>query len=77
MPLFLQFGDSLVITTDQGNKHVWLVRDGETTEVNQYISEDSEFIHLMRGHNTIGYSADEGEQNLSVEISYRLKYEGA
>lgn len=76
-PFSLSWGDAVIITTDQGNKHIWLVRDGESTEVNQYISEDSEFIHLMRGHNTIGYSADEGEQNLSVEISYRLKYEGA
>jgi hypothetical protein len=69
--------DELVITTSNGDKHVRLTRNGETREVNQYLTEDSEFIQLMRGNNSIGYSADSGESNLEIEIQYRLKFEGA
>ena len=70
----LQAGDVLTITTATGDKHVQLKRDDVITEVNNYLTEDSVFIQLMRGDNTIGYDADSGINNLSVDIQYRLKY---
>ena len=73
-PFEMQAGDVLTITTATGNKHVTLTRGGATSEVNQYLTEDSVFIQLMRGDNTIGYDADSGAANLSVEVQYRLKY---
>ena len=73
----MQAGDVLTITTSDNDKHVYLKRNGVITEVNQYITEDSVFIQLMRGNNNIGYTADSGEDALAVRISYRLKFAGA
>ena len=70
-------GDLLTITTQTNNKKVKLTHNGTTTEVNEYLDEDSEFIQLQAGNNTIGYSADAGESNMTVKLSYREKYLGA
>ena len=69
-----QVGDVVTITTGTGNKHVYLTREGVTTEINEYLTEDSDFIQLMRGNNNIGYSADSGEEYMTVAISYRFKH---
>ena len=76
-PMNLTRGDVLTIETSDNNKHVYLTHNGVTTNVNQYLTEDSTFIQLMRGINSISYSAESGSENLIVEISYRLKYVSA
>jgi len=70
-------GDKLIITTGLNNKHVRLVHNGVTSEMNQYVTEDSEFIQLIYGNNNITYSATTGEEYMSVNISYNFQYEGA
>lgn len=67
-------GDIITITTATGNKHVYLTREGVTTEINEYLTEDSEFIQLMRGNNNIGYDADAGDEYMMTELSYRFKH---
>lgn len=76
-PFNMTAGDILTITTSDNDKHVYLTHEGSTAEVNEYLTEDSVFIQLMRGDNNIGYSADSGEDNMVVEITYRLKYRSA
>ena len=44
--------------------------------INEYIDEDSEYIQLQDGTNTITYTADEGIGYLSVSIYYRVSYLG-
>lgn len=73
-PFTLQIGDILTITTGTGNKHVYLTSGGVTTEINQYLSEDSTFIQIMRGHNNIGYDADLGKGGMEIMITYRLRH---
>ena len=73
LPLSLSFGDILEITTSTNNKHVYL--NGE--EINQYLTEDAEFIQLSRGVNSIGYNAESGSENMQVTITYTPQYEGA
>ena len=75
-PLNLITGDQVIITTHTNNKHVYLARAGVTTEINEYISEDSEFLQLQHGTNTFGYSAASGEAYLTVSISFRYQYLG-
>ncbi len=75
-PFNMIAGDTVIITTDKGNKNVTLTRNGETIGINNYLSEDSEFIQLNVGDNDIGYDADEGVSNLSLEISFSYKYNG-
>lgn len=76
-PFTMLSGDIVTITTTDNDKHVYLRRNGVVTEINQYITEDSVFIQLMRGNNNIGYTAESGEDALSVRIAYRLKFAGA
>lgn len=76
-PLEMVNGDVLVITTHTNNKKVKYTHGGETTEINEYLDERSEFIQLQAGLNTIGYSADTGENNMTVKLAYREKYLGA
>lgn len=76
-PLYLRYGDVLTITTADNKKHVRLLRDGTETEINQYISEDTDFIQLTRGTNTIGYEAASGEANMEISLAYTPTYEGA
>jgi hypothetical protein len=76
-PLNLVSGDVLTITTQINNKKVKLTHGGTTTEINEYLDEDSEFIQLQAGLNDIGYSAESGEDNMTVKLIYREKYLGA
>ena len=73
-PLTLQYGDLLTVTTGNGNKHIYLTRSGVRTEINQYLSSDSQFFELHQGSNTIGYDANSGLGNIEVTVSYRMRY---
>ena len=75
-PFSMQAGDKIIITTHTNNKHAYLVRDGDREEINEYLSEDSEFIQLNNGRNTFGYSADSGVSYMTVSISFRYHYLG-
>lgn len=44
--------------------------------INEYTDEDSEYIQLQDGTNTITYTADDGISYLSVSIYYRISYLG-
>lgn len=76
-PFSMVRGDVLVITTGINNKHIRLTRGGVTTEVNEYMTENSDFIQLMFGDNNIAYDASEGEEYMVVDIKYAYEYEGA
>lgn len=78
-PFYLYAGDELVITTHKNNKHVKVKRDGsdEYVEVNEYLTEDSEFFSLLWGINTIAYDADENPEYMVVTLYYSFKYDGA
>ena len=73
-PLYLVNGDEVIITTGTNDKHVYFIHNGIKTEINNYLSEDSDFIQLQHGFNTIGYMAEEGEAYMAVEITYRYRY---
>lgn len=73
-PFTLDAGDNLIITTGVGNKHVYLLHNGVTTEINYYMVDGSSFVQLMRGHNTIYFDSDTGKDTANIVISYRLQY---
>lgn len=75
-PLQLYSGDVVEIVTESGRK-VTLTRNGETESINHYLTEDSEFLKLHKGENVFGYSADSGTENMTLDICYRNRYEGA
>ena len=53
------------------------VATGTERDISQYLTEDSEFVQLGRGDNTIGYDAESGAGNMTITITYRLRYAGA
>lgn len=73
----LRAGEILTITTGLNDKHIKLTSDGVTTEVNEYLTEDSDFFNLVTGDNHIVYNADSGVDSMSVLIKYRFMYDGA
>lgn len=75
-PLSLVAGDVLEITTGTGNRHVYFTHDGVKTEANYYLSSDSVFPMIHTGHNVIGYNASSGVDNMSITITYRMRYSG-
>ena len=76
-PLILNAGEKLVITTHTNNKHIYLEKnDGIKTEINGYMDVNSEFIQLRNGKNSFGYSAEMGEEYMSVVIKFKYKYTG-
>ncbi len=76
-PLNLVAGDRVIITTYDADKQVYLVHEGINTKINQYLSEDSYFIQLEKGTNSIGYSAAAGVDNMIVKITYKIRYASA
>ena len=75
-PLEMAIGEKIIILTGSSNKHVYLLRDGVRTEINEYLENDSVFIQLAVGANTIGYNADTGSEYMMIDIAYRYKYLG-
>jgi len=75
-PFTMQSGDILRITTGTNEKDVVLVRGETKTSVNEYLDEESEFIQLVHGPNTITYAADAGRDYMNVTIIYRYRYLG-
>ena len=73
-PFDMIAGDIVTITTATGNKHVTLTRNGVTSEINHYLTEDSVFMQLMRGSNSFGFGADSGVNNLTITLEYTYKY---
>lgn len=75
-PFDMEPGDVVRITTGTNEKNVYLIKDGETRKINEYLDEESEFIQLVHGSNTFIYDAEQGVNYLNVTIMYRFRYLG-
>lgn len=76
-PFVMNPGETVKITTGTNEKNVYLIKNGETTKINEFLDEESEFIQLVHGDNTFIYNADQGVDYLNVTIIYRFRYLGA
>lgn len=72
----LDDGDELQISTVRGNKYVTLIRDGESINVLNALTPDSNWLVLNRGLNTFYYTADTGLSNIQFKLEYNIIYEG-
>lgn len=75
-PLNLIAGDQLIITTQNNDKNIYLIRDGMKSVINEYLDEDTEFFQFSTGSNTLRYGADDGENYLLVNVSFRHQFMG-
>ena len=69
-------GDVVTVTTQDGNKRVTLVRNGEEYNYFNYLADGSTFLELEEGDNEFQYTAAEGESNLYLRLSYTPLYVG-
>lgn len=72
----LKAGQRLIITSETNNKNIYLEKDGNREKINALLDEDSEFIQLFNGVNTLQYDADSGAQYMNVMIIYMRRYLG-
>lgn len=70
----LENGQKLIITTLVDDCHVYLLKSRQKEEINMYLPSSADFIRLQPGTNHIGYTAESGEENMTVSISFRRNY---
>lgn len=71
----LENGDEVTITTYINNKNIILKRNGVETNINNYLLFGTKYLELLPGINNYMISAEEGLENLSVEVYYSIYYE--
>lgn len=69
-------GEKIIITTGFANKKVTREYQGITSNAFNSITLNSTFLHLYPGDNLIKYNADEGLDNLEVNIYHTPLYVG-
>lgn len=70
--------ETLLITTDFGNKRVEIVGENdERTNVLNWIDLGSTFWQLQIGDNIVAYQSDDEVEPAAVTLSYRNRYTGA
>lgn len=72
-------GEKIIINTNRGNKGIVSISNGVTTNILNYIDiigGGNTFLQLDVGSNLFRYDADEGLDNLEVNIYHHNKYLG-
>ena len=69
-------GDEIIISTVKGTKSVFLLRDGQLTNILNCIGMTDEWFRLAKGDNSFAYTADEGADYLMFIVSHTTLYEG-
>ena len=75
-PPGLVVGDDIIISTERGNKYVRFLRSGVYYNILNAVDKDSTWFQLKKGENIIGFTADDGINNLQITISNKTIYEG-
>lgn len=70
----MQSGDEIQISTHSGEKAVELIRNGERTNIINYISQDFIFFPLYIGENLIKHDAENGLDALEITLKYSECY---
>lgn len=67
--------EKIIVTTDYGNKNIYKVaKNGTKTNVNNLITNDTQFFSLRPGANALTFDADTGTPE--VDIRYRNLFTG-
>ena len=72
----MEAGEVLTVTTHFQNKRVELNKNGVASNVFNWIDLNSTFLQLDVGDNLLRYDAEEGLENLEVNIYYTQQYLG-
>lgn len=69
-------GDDIIISTIKGKKAVTLIRNGQSVNILNCLTRDSEWFQLTKGDNIFAYTAEAGAANLQFKIENKVAYEG-
>lgn len=73
----MEMGDSIFINSNAGVKSVELLREGQYTNIFNYIAQGSKWIQLEYGENTFVYEADDVTiANMALTFTHENLYEG-
>ena len=72
----MQAGDVIEINTRRRSKGVKLYRDGNETNIINYIDKNVVWFQLLPGDNQFTYTADSGDFSLAATFVYNPRYEG-
>lgn len=72
----LEAGDKLIIDTSFGNKSIRLLHGEKESNVMHWIDLQSKFWQLIPGENVIKYSADEGAEEATVQVTWKNRFVG-
>lgn len=71
-----QAKDDIVISTVRGDRYCKILRNGEYTNIIGALGRDTDWFQISNGDNAFGFSAENGEHNISVTFSYQNAYVG-
>ncbi len=72
----IQAGDEITITTSRGEKGIYILRNGVTTNILNSLEKPIKWFQLSKGDNTFAYTASAGLTNLQFRIENKVIYEG-
>lgn len=72
----IQAGDEITITTSRGEKGIYMLRSGVTTNILNSLEKPIKWFQLSKGNNTFAYTASAGLTNLQFRIENKVIYEG-
>ena len=72
----IQAGDEITITTSRGEKGIYMLRNGVTTNILNSLEKPIKWFQLSKGDNTFAYTASAGLTNLQFRIEKKVIYEG-
>lgn len=72
----LTTGDEIHISTVSGNKSVYLLRNGEYTNVISMVDKNATWFQLTKGNNVLAFSSDYGVDNIVMTVTFENAYGG-
>lgn len=72
----MQPTDTIIINTNSGEKSVYLIRSGVTSNALGYMSQDSDWLQLGSGDNVFTYDCESGGSNLQITFKTTALYGG-
>ena len=69
-------GDRILINTLRGEKGIYLVRNGVSSSAFYCIDRYFEWLYFQPGNNTISYTASTGVDNIIIQVTHPIYYQG-
>lgn len=69
-------GDTIIIKTQQGDRSIFLLRDGVNINILNSLDKGCKWFTLSKGDNRFAYTATTGSSNLQFSVTNKIVYNG-